>query len=207
MGARRELDRPPAQFRAAVEQLRSVRLRPEMLLTEVPAPQRIAAHAYAVAADVTVDDREVGTGRLVLLHDPAGNEGWSGTFRCVTFVRAEVDPEMVRDPVLSAVAWSWLTEAWQAHGLDVIAPSGTVTVVLSEGFGGIAAEGQTAQVEVRASWTPATAPAGSDPVDRATVVDLAAHAEAWGDLLGAATGLPPMPAGVVPLPPRRGGRG
>jgi hypothetical protein len=188
MGASRELDQPPAPFRAAVDQLRAVRLRPEVLLSEVSAPQRIAPFAHAIAADVTQDSHDVGTGRLVLLHDPDGN----GTFRCVTFVRADVDPEMVRDPVLSGVAWSWLTEAWQAHGLDVAAPSGTVTVVLSEGFGGIAAEGLTAQVEVRASWTP------EEPVD-----NLGAHLEAWADLLGAATGLPPLPPGVVAMPTRR----
>jgi len=192
MGASRELDQPPAPFRAAVEQLRAVRLRPEVLLSEVSAPQRIAPFAHAIAADVTHDGHDVGTGRLVLLHDPDGNDGWHGTFRCVTFVRAEVDPEMVRDPLLSGVAWSWLTEAWQGHGLDVAAPSGTVTVVLSEGFGGIAAEGLTAQVEVRASWTPDEPPAS-----------LGAHLEAWADLLGAATGLPPLPPGVVALPTRR----
>ena len=200
MGARRELDQPPARFRAAVEAVRAVRLRPEVLLTEVPAPQRIAPFATALGADVAVDGDDVGTGRLVLLHDPDGNDSWHGTFRCVSFVRADVDPEMVRDPLLSGVAWSWLTEAWQAHEIDVVAPSGTVTVVLSEGFGGIVADGLTAQVEVRASWTPA-----DQAIDAGggTGCGLSAHVEAWGDLLGAATGLPPMPAGVVPLPLRR----
>ena len=211
MSATRELDQPPARFRAAVEQLRAVRLRPEVRLSEVPAPQRIAPFAAALGAEVGSGDRETGTGRLVLLHDPDGNESWHGTFRCVAFVRADVDPEMVRDPVLSAVAWSWLTEAWGAHGLDVVAPSGTVTVVLSEGFGGIAADGLTAQVEVRASWTPdeeATGPEvpGAD-VPGADVPRLAAHVESWADLLGAAAGLPPLTDGVVPLSPRRGARG
>lgn len=210
MVARRELDRPPARFRAAVEQLRSVRLRPEVLLSEVPAPQRIAPYATALGADVRVEDHDLGTGRLVLLHDPDGNDSWHGTFRCVTFVRAEVDPEMVRDPLLSAVAWSWLTDAWASHGLQVVAPSGTVTVVLSEGFGGIAADGLGAQVEVRASWTPAegspdSAVPDAEPLEPPHV---ASHLAAWGDLLGAATGLPPLPPGVVPLPPRhRGERG
>jgi hypothetical protein len=200
MGASRELDRPPAQFRAAVKQMRAVRHRPEVLLTEVPAPQRIAPFASALGADVVSDDHDLGTGRLVLLHDPAGNDSWYGTFRCVTFIRAEVDPEMVRDPMLSGVAWSWLTEAWERHGLEIVAPSGTVTVVLSEGFGGISMDGQSAQVEVRASWTPVgEAPQGS--------LRMAPHVEAWGDLLATATGLPPLPAGVVALATRRNGRG
>ena len=44
---------------------------------------------------------ELGSGRFVLLHDPAGNTAWQGTFRCVTFARADVDPEMVTDPLLA----------------------------------------------------------------------------------------------------------
>jgi hypothetical protein len=77
----------------------------------------------------------------------------------------------------------------------VTAPGGTVTAVLSEGFGGIVSDGLTAQVEVRASWTPVA-------VGDAELPDLRAHAEAWGDLLCSAAGLPPAPAGVVSLPPR-----
>lgn len=211
MGAGHELDpdaaRTAASFERAVDAVRGARLRSEVLLTEVPAPQRIAPYATAVGADVTVDadpaPREIGTGRLVLLHDPDGNDSWSGSWRCVTFVRAEVDPEMVRDPMLSGVAWSWLDDAWQARGLDVVAPSGTVTAVLSEGFGGIEADGLTAQVEVRASWTPvAPARAGGVPAAAYEVPDVRAHVEAWGDLLCSAAGLPPVPAGVVALTPR-----
>lgn len=209
MGARWEFDAPPARFRAAVDQLRSVQLRPEVLLTEVAAPQRIAPFASALGADIAVDGRDVGTGRLVLLYDPDGgdnHDSWHGTFRLVTFVRAEVDPEMVRDPMLSGVAWSWLTEAWHTRELAVVAPSGTVTVVLSEGFGGIAADGLSAQVEIRTSWTPSVSPDHGPPSQLTDVPDLVAHVQAWGDLLGTAAGLPPLPAGVVPLPPRRRSR-
>ncbi len=197
-----QLDQPPPQFRAAVDQLRAVRLRPEVDLVEVPAPQRIAPFAAALGADVVVAGADVGTGRLVLLHDPAGNDSWESSFRCVTFVRAEVDPEMVRDPVLSSVAWSWLTDAWQAHGLDVAAPSGTVTVVLSEGFGSIADDSLSAQVEVRASWSPVAAGTGAVPD-----LDIATHVAAWGELLTTASGLAPVPSGVVALPRRHGARG
>ena len=166
-----------------------------MLLTDVPAPQRIAPFATAVGADVSLEGDEIATGRLVLLHDPDGNDSWQGSWRCVTFVRADVDPEMVRDPMLSGVAWSWLVDAWQTRDLVAVAPSGTVTAVLSEGFGGIEADGLTAQVEVRASWTPVQAADGEMP-------DVRAHVEAWGDLLCSAAGLPPVPAGVLSLPPR-----
>ena len=102
---------------------------------------------------MTVDGEDVGTGRLVLLHDPAGNDAWEGTFRCVAYARAEIDPELVTDPLLAGVGWTWLTEALDAHGATYVAPSGTVTRVASESFGGMADEGATAQLEIRASWT------------------------------------------------------
>jgi hypothetical protein len=59
----------------------------------------------------------------------------------------------------------------------------------------------TAQLEIRASWTPI-----ADPVTGAPL-DLAPHAEAWAELLCTASGLPPVPEGVAPLPNRRGQRG
>ncbi len=184
----------PEEFRVAAASMRAARLRPEVLCEEMPAPQRIAPYATALSADVTVDGTDVGTGRIILLHDPAGNEAWGGTFRCVAYVRAEIDPEMITDPMLASVGWSWLTEALDAHGAEYAAPSGTVTRVATESFGGMSDEESSAQVELRASWTPLN-------------LELAAHVEAWGELLCNAVGLPPVPEGVTPMPSRRGQRG
>jgi hypothetical protein len=191
----RHLEPPPApvEFERAVEQLRSARFRPEVFAEEMPAPQRIAPYASALSADVTIDNVDIATGRIVLLHDPAGNDTWDGTFRCVAYARADIDPELAADPLLAEVGWSWLTEALEAHGADYAAPSGTVTTVSSESFGGMAAEPATAQIEIRASWTPHG--------------ELTAHAEAWGELLCTAAGLPPVPDGVATMPSRRGQRG
>jgi hypothetical protein len=183
----------PQEFLTAVDRMHAARLRPEIFCEEMPAPQRIAPYASALSADVTVDGDDVGTGRIVLLHDPAGNDAWEGTFRCVAYARAEIDPEMANDPLLGEVGWSWLTEALDAHGADYTAPSGTVTKVSSESFGSMDGEEPTAQLEIRASWTP--------------VGDIADHVEAWGELLCTASGLPPVPEGVAPLPSRRGQRG
>src|SRR6476646_2389762 len=197
MSVRQEyrMDEPeaPQEFRVAVQQMRAATLRPEILAEEMPAPQRIAPYSSAIAADVTVDGEDVGGGRLVLLHDPDGNDAWEGTFRCVAYARAEIDPELVTDPMLAGVGWSWLTEALEAHGADYVAPSGTVTCVSSESFGGLADEPATAQLEIRASWSP--------------VGDLTPHVEAWGELLCTAVGLPPVPEGVATMPSRRGQRG
>ncbi len=193
MAAKTDPAPAPDAFRRAVADLLSARWRPELVVEEIPAPQRIAPFAAAVTADVVVGGEDVGSGRLVLLHDPNGNAAWQGTFRCVTFARAEVDPEMVTDPLLARVGWSWLIDALDHHAAAYGAPSGTVTSVSSESFGGLADESPRAEVEVRASWT-------AQLLDGA---GLAAHLDAWAELLCTTAGLPPLPAGVVPIPSRR----
>ena len=44
---------------------------------------------------------EVANGRLILLHDPAGHDAWSGTLRLVTYVTADLEPELASDPMLT----------------------------------------------------------------------------------------------------------
>lgn len=188
----------PAAFRAALDQIRAASMRPEVLVEEMPAPQRIAPWSTAVTADVTVEDEEVGTGRLILLHDPAGNDAWQGTFRLVAYARTQIDPELVSDPLLSEVGWTWLQEALEAHGATSTAASGTVTRVATESFGQMSDEEGTAQMEIRASWTPLIDDDQSS---------LRAHVEAWGELLCTAAGLEPVPEGVTAIPHRRGQRG
>ena len=78
-------------------------------------------------------------------------------------------------------------ECLAAHDLDVAAASGTVTRVASESFG----------VDVGPPGRPPrsrSGPPGRPPTDA-----LGEHLLAWGDLLCTAAGLPPLPAGVVPL--------
>ncbi|TYL51361.1 DUF3000 domain-containing protein [Nocardioides sp. BGMRC 2183] len=186
----------PAEFATAVAQLRAARFRAEIFCEEMPAPQRIAPYAAALSADVTdEDDDEVATGRLVLLHDPAGNDAWHGTFRCVAYCRAEIEHNLAADPMLADVGWTWLIDALEAHGAEHDAASGTVTRVTTENFGAMADDPGSAQVEIRASWTP------RDPTE------MTAHVEAWAELLCTAGGLEPVPDGVAVMPSRRGQRG
>lgn len=192
MAARKDLDTPPDEFRRALEQLRAARFRPQITCEEMPAPQRIAPYSAALSADITIAGEDTGGGRLVLLYEPAGNDAWQGNFRCVAYARASIDPEMVTDPMLSAVGWSWLLESLTAHDADYLAPSGTVTRVASESFGGMDGEPASAELEIRASWSP--------------LGSITSHVEAWGDLLCTAAGLPPVPAGVLAMPSRRGQR-
>ncbi len=180
-------------FARATTALRDARLRPEVRITEVPAPQRIAPYAVALTAEVvgsTADDDELASGRFVLLHDPSSPQPWEGEWRVVTFARAELEPEVANDPMLGAVGWSWLIDALESRGVDYATEAGTVTRVVSESFAGLADREPSVEMEVRASWTP-----HGD--------DLGAHLLAWSDLLCTIAGLPPLPEGVVALPGQR----
>jgi hypothetical protein len=180
-------------------------LRPQVTFEDVPAPKKLAPRAAAIAATVTAgvvgsageeDDEEVAWGRLVLLYDPDGQEGWEGQFRVIAYVRADVEPEMAADPLLGQVSWSWLTEALEAGTAGYAAPSGTVTRVVTEGFGGKQDEPVTTSLEMRASWSPACSAGVAAPA-------LAGHLTAWCDTLCTAAGLPPVAAGVSVMPRRR----
>jgi hypothetical protein len=180
-------DAVPASFEAALASIRSVRLRGEVHLEETPAPQRLSPYAVAIQAEVIVDDEEAATGRFVLLHDPDGQEPWDGEFRVVSFTKGTVELDIASDPMLTEVAWSWLTEALDEHGAGYHAESGTVTRTASQSFGAIDDRPPSGDVEIRASWTPETP-------------DIGAHLEAWADVLARVAGLPPLPAGVASLP-------
>ena len=192
--ASREQSTPPL-FDIAVQAILNMSWRPELKVEEIPAPAKIAPFAVAISAEVELNDEELGNGRLVLLHDPAGSASWDGDFRCVTYARADVDPEMVTDPLLTEVGWSWLIDALERNQADYASPSGTVTAVSSRSFGGIADDPPRAEVELRASWTP----------NITTSADVVRNLQAWSELLCLTAGLPPLPDGVVPIAPRRSG--
>ncbi|MCU1578610.1 MAG: hypothetical protein JWP19_814 [Rhodoglobus sp.] len=188
---------PPAAFSAALESVRRAATRQELSITEIPAPGTLAPWSFALAADVTParhgSDSELGTGRFVLLHDPEAPEAWNGVFRVICYAQAPLEIEMGVDPFLTDVAWSWLVDALDTRGAGYTNASGTATKILSTGFGELAAQGDGAQIELRASWTP------DGP-------DLAAHVEGWGELLCMLAGLPPAIEGVSLLSARRAGR-
>lgn len=184
-----------AEFAQALRELRAARLRPEIRLTEVPAPSRIAPYAVAMSAEVVTgsassEGDELASGRFVLLYDPSEPEPWNGVWRAVTFARAVFDPELASDPMLGAVGWSWLMDSLENREATCVAEAGTVTRVVSESFAGLAERSATVEMEIRASWTPTGPNAG-------------AHLQAWTDLLCTIAGLPPLPEGVVSLSRQR----
>lgn len=175
---------PPGEFRAALDALATVRARPEIVLEQIPAPQRLAPFAHAVAARVTEpdpdggDDFEIASARFIVLFDPEGHEAWAGTTRCVGYLSAATDEQLVDDTMFSEVAWSWLTDALTEAGAAHHAVGGTVTRTASTRFGDLAGPEHSVDVEMRASWT-----AEDGALDR--------HLQAWLDVLADAAGLPP----------------
>jgi hypothetical protein len=172
----------PAEFQQALAALSSVRPRPEIVLEQIPAPQRLAPFAVAIGMTVSESDGEeeieLASGRFIVLFDPAGHEAWQGTTRCVGYVSAVTDSDMVDDSMFSEVAWSWLTDALAESGAAHHAIGGTVTRTASTRFGEIAAPEHSVDVEIRASWT-------------AEASDLDRHLRAYLEVLAHAAGLPP----------------
>ena len=173
-----------------IDQLRVVTPRSEIILEEVPAPQKLATFAFAFTADVSNGllgdaEDEIASGRFVLLHEPGGQEAWEGEFRCVTVLSADVDEAMQDDPLLPEVGWSWLLDA----GCEFNAPSGTVTRVSSASFGKLSPRNDESEIEIRASWSPIIKESG----------DMLAHIQAWCNLLGEVAGLPPIVEGVATI--------
>ncbi|WP_328458675.1 MULTISPECIES: DUF3000 domain-containing protein [unclassified Amycolatopsis] len=169
----------PELFREAVAALQSVRPRREVQLEPMRAPQRLAPFSYAVSCEVAGPADVLASGRLVLLHDPDGQEGWDGVLRLVMYVRAELDRELAIDPFLPEVGWSWLTDALEVSGASWKALGGTVTETSSARFGAISGSARTDDLEVRASWTP-------------TDGALLPHGQAFCQVMASVVGLPPV---------------
>lgn len=185
-----DLQQLPADFQLALASLRAASVRSEIMLAEVPAPARLAPYGVALGAEIMVDGEEVATGRFILLHDPQGSPLWDGTFRIVTYIRAQLEADMGNDSLLGNVAWAWLVEALEEQRAGYTSAGGTATRVLSESYGTLAARPDAIDIELRASWTP-------------TDTSVRPHLEAWANIVCTFAGLPPVPDGVTLLPQRR----
>lgn len=179
-------DAPPAEFDHAVGSLRAVTVRPEIEVSSIPAPRRLAPHGVALEADVVLNDTDLGSGRFVLLYDPLGQDSWNGEFRIVTFAQATMEPEVEDDPCLTAVGWSWLTESLDTTAAAHHNIGGTVTRVVNESYGDLADQPASVGLQVRASWSPSTS-------------DIGHHYSAWLIFLASMSGLSPLPHSVTAI--------
>lgn len=191
MTENQNLNRETILFDKFCESARSFKTRDEISFEEVPAPQRLAPHAVAFSVDVELEGEDVATGRFVMLHDPAGQEAWGGSFRAVTFVRSAIEEDLQSDPLLTDVAWSWVGEALDEVGANYASTSGTVTRVSSASYGQLSEKDQSSEVEIRASWTPTEAG------------KLLGHLDAWVKIIETVSGLAPVAEGVSSLKSRR----
>jgi len=174
-----------AEVEAAV---RSFRWRPDVQAVEIGSPQRLAPYALALEAEVTArGDDAIASGRLVILHNPSGDDAWQGTTRFVSYAQADVEFEMASDPLLADVAWSWLLDALRQAGAEHRAASGTVTAMTSRSFGSLDTIPQRAEIEMRCSWTSVNE--GEE----------ALHVAAWQELLCVMAGLEPLVEGITSL--------
>ena len=187
---------PHEAFETRVQALLDVPIRPEFSIEQAPSPQRLAPHAFTLTADAVTDGSsasvgahvESASGRFVVLHDPDGVDEWEANDRIVIFARCDVEPELLADPLIHEVAWSWVTEALDNH--EVAQLGGTVTVSSGTSFGSMAERPGDGLVEIRASWTPLED-------------DLTVHLSLWIEILATLAGLPPVPAGVATVGGRR----
>ena len=179
-----------------MQALLDVPIRPEFSIEQAPSPQRLAPHAFTLTADAVTEGSsasvgahvESASGRFVVLHDPDGVDEWEGNNRIVIFARCDVEPELLADPLIHEVAWSWVTEALDNH--EVAQLGGTVTVSSGTSFGSMVERPGDGLVEIRASWTPLED-------------DLTIHLSLWIEILATLAGLPPVPAGVATVGGRR----
>lgn len=189
----------PEIFRQAVDAMAEAKVRPEISLGPIRPPQRLAAYSYALGLEVVHPDSDDvpefsdgdAFGRLILLHDPAGDSAWQGTLRLVAYIQADVEAAIASDPFLPQVAWSWLTDALEQTRSGYTALGGTVTCTSSVRYGEISGPPQSHQLELRASWTPHSA-------------ELTDHVEALSSVLSEAAGM--LPEGVSEVSASRFGR-
>lgn len=180
----------PPEFAAAITAVRAVPSGPHLALREIPAPQGLAPHAFALTADVDPDMNIAGpgTGRLVLLYDEQPPATWGGRFRIVAFGQAPIETTVGDNREFADLAWVWLRESLEAHATEYTALSATVTRTYSTGYGLLDEHEDGAEIELRASWTP-------------TDGNLAAHVLAWGEMMLRMSGHPPSREGAVRLRP------
>lgn len=186
----------PKYFHEAVRSMSEAQVRRGISVGDIRPPRNLAPLSHAIGLEVlpAEEDPEDGTGtpagdafgRLILLHDPQGDEQWKGKkMRMVAYIQADMDAAVASDPLLPDVAWDWLKEQLDSPECEYTDLGGTVTSTASVRYGDIGGPPRAFQLELRASWT-------------ANGSDLTGHVKAFAEVLANVAGLPPE--GVTALP-------
>lgn len=179
-----------ADFRLAANSLARANIRSEVIVEQIDAPSNLSRHAIAFACDVKAveGDSSVfrGTGRFIMLWDDAPQESWTNNYRIILYAKSPLETDIGFDDDSAEIAWAWLMTSLEQHGAGVEVAGGTTTRVLSVGHGTLAAQSHHAELELRASWCPATD-------------DLTGHLEAWVDLICMMSGLSLHGEGVTSI--------
>ena len=147
----------PAEFTDALLTLRHAAYDSHVKVSEIPAPHGIAPFSAAIRMDCgSLEDNSHsgGSGRLVILYDPQEQPGWQGRFRLVTMLSAHVDVDLVTEPLADQVCWSWFTDFLTQADASFFQAAGSVTRSHSASFGELEKRSESAEMELRASWTP-----------------------------------------------------
>ena len=178
-------------FESLVESARAAGLPREVAVHEIDAPQGLAPNAIAFSADVVAGTSHLdrGTGRLIILDDPEEPVAWGGRSRAIIFAQSPLEVDLGSDEMYSAATWATLLDELAEGGAKFDHAAGTVTRVISTGFGDLAPQGRGTQVEVRASWSPQS-------------WDARPHVEAWARFVCRLAGFPPQPEGVTNIQAR-----
>jgi hypothetical protein len=169
-----------------MESARAAEVPQELSVHEIDAPSGLAPSTIAFSATVNAGSGHLdrGTGRLIILDDPDEPAVWGGRSRAIVFVQSPLEVDLGSDEMFSAATWAMLLDELKDASASQRHAAGTVTRVISTGFGELEPQGRGTQVEVRASWSP-------------TSWDARPHVEAWARFVSRLAGFPPQPEGVT----------
>lgn len=178
-------------FESLIQSARAAEVPQEVSVHEIDAPSGLAPNAIAFAADVIAGSSHLdrGTGRLIILDDPDEPAAWGGRTRAIVFAQSPLEVDLGSDELYSAATWGMLLDELNDSSAHFVHAAGTVTRVISTGFGELEPQGRGTQVEVRASWSP-------------TSWDARTHVEAWARFVSRLAGFPPQPDGVTNIAAR-----
>ena len=128
-----------------------------------------------------------GEGKFMLLYDPAGKAAGPGPSAAWCGARGRGRGDGGRPAASARLAGARLADALDLHAPGYARPSGTLTRVITEGYGAKSDDAPSTGFELRASWCPAD---GGTRRRRRAAAEIRSAVAAWCELLASAAGLP-----------------